>query len=129
MAQESSFWHWYARVNDDVRTELIDRMWFDKQTRDHSFEKNMETFSKREKDTTTLSDPSVRTTDPHVPEALEGIGARGSDDFNAENVKSVMEEFYGRNRPVDERTRADLDRERAEATERFFHRRDLEPER
>jgi len=128
MAKESSFWHWYARVNDDVRHQLIDRMWFNQHQRDNAFERDVQAMAGRAEEGPSPPDATVHTHDPHVPEALEGIGARSADDFNAENVKSVMEEYYGRNRPP-EKDAAERARERDQAMQDFYRRRDLEQER
>lgn len=96
MSQGASFWQWYARVNDDVRHQLVDRMWFGQHARDNAFERDVSTMAAQHPHDAPAPEATVYTHNPHVPAALEGIGARGRDDFNAENVKGVMEEFYGR---------------------------------
>ncbi len=127
MSQGSSFWQWYARVNDDIRTELVDRAWFGREGRDHSFEQHVSRMAQANVaavDDRPAPDTIVRTRDPHVPDALEGIGARGVDDFNAENVKSVMEEFYGRGRAEHGYDGQGQQHDRDEAMQRFYRRED-----
>lgn len=47
MAQGSSFWKWYAHVNDDMRHHLVDRAWFGQNARDNAFERDVQGMAER----------------------------------------------------------------------------------
>ena len=119
MAQGSSFWQWYAQVNDDIRHHLVDRAWHVPDQRVNAFEQHVNDMAKRA-DGQEPEQAVVYTHNPHVPEAFEGIGARGSDEFNAEHVKNVMAEYYGHGKEPEPKSEAEQTRERDEAIKKFY---------
>jgi hypothetical protein len=40
----AGFWQHYAQANDDIRTELIDRAWFDRRVGNNAMEKDVQTM-------------------------------------------------------------------------------------
>lgn len=111
MAQGSGFWKWYAEVNDDIRHHMIDKH-RGQAARDPAMAQDVDAMARRSpSDGHSFATPSVETP-RHGPEALHGIGTRVNEE-NAENVKSTMEQFYGRNQ------RAEPD---AAAIDRFYGR-------
>lgn len=97
MARGSSFWEWYARVNDDVRHELIDKAWFGQQGRDDAM-----------------------TRDVH--RMAQDAEKREAQAVSQESASDVMREFYGRHHRHAGQDAPAQEQQRDDGMERFYGR-------
>ena len=87
-------WQWYASVNDDIRHHVIERGWHGQYRDDRVMSQDTAEMAAQQTPEPSAEYAAVYGRDPHVPEALEGIGARGVDDPNGESIKAAVHEYY-----------------------------------
>lgn len=93
----SKFWEHYARVNDDIRTELIDKGWFEgRMESSPAMQKNVQSMANQQQEPTREDlYPTVQSQDAITPEAIRGAGIHAGTDQNPEATKATVEDFYG----------------------------------
>ncbi|MGX9357507.1 hypothetical protein ACS3SW_20690 [Roseobacteraceae bacterium S113] len=93
MARAAGFWTFYASVNDDIRTEVIDRAWYGKHIPRDSMQSAInDTAQAQELGQIALE---VYGKDPKTPETIHQIGLHGQPDNNPQSTKEAIEAFYG----------------------------------
>lgn len=89
----SRFWEHYARVNDDVRAELIDRAWFGRHMKETPMQDDIARIEGQE--TTARQEAVVDSHDPFKPQAMDGIGRSTQEEVNPESTRAAVEDYYG----------------------------------
>jgi hypothetical protein len=93
----AGFWEHYARVNDDIRTELIDKGWYEgRMESSTAMQNNVQSMANQQQEPTREDlYPTVQSQDTGIPEAIRGSGIHAGTDQNPEATKAAVEEFYG----------------------------------
>lgn len=103
MSRSDHFARWYASVNDDVRHRLVEEGWYGEQTTGDAMRADVDRTIAGADTAPPQQFAEVYGRDPQVPEALEGIGARGVENPNGEAVRDAVQDFYGTGQDDDTR--------------------------
>lgn len=95
----SGFWKHYAQANDDIRTQLIDKGWFEGRginpPQSHMESDVYGQSQKAEPSQSKSFYGGVSHKDPNVPEGLQQPGFGDGIEHNPDATRDAVHEFYG----------------------------------